>query len=254
MATVSNVPELVDKKEDGHFQPKTAKGANKEAQWFSDERRVVNQDQRLKSIIILCLPDDIIESVISCETVKDTWTNLVHNFEGPSNTKENRNIGLKLEYNTFRAKPFESLSPIYTRYKTLLNELSNDGSLQQVQSSQNELKIQKDYKTEYKKEEVFNDEEMIQVKVLMGLAGDELAVEKNHARNGEWIDITMRKVSANVVNRYISGRISLLVVHDTPGNEALHLNHYAGVWQRHPLGQLLVIIDISLGLGVISCV
>ncbi|GKC04003.1 putative reverse transcriptase domain-containing protein [Tanacetum coccineum] len=29
-----------------------------------DERRVVNQDQRLKSIIISCLPDDIIESLI----------------------------------------------------------------------------------------------------------------------------------------------------------------------------------------------
>ncbi|GJZ21842.1 hypothetical protein Tco_0558881 [Tanacetum coccineum] len=56
---------------------------------------------------------------------------------------------------------------------------------QQVQSSQNEPKIQKDYKTEYKKEEVFDDEEMTRVKVLIALTGDELAVRKNHARNGE---------------------------------------------------------------------
>nr|GEV15907.1 hypothetical protein [Tanacetum cinerariifolium] len=33
-------------------------------------------------------------------------------------------------------------------------------------------------------EEVFDDEEMIQVKVLMALADDELTVGKNHARNG----------------------------------------------------------------------
>ncbi|GJT30796.1 hypothetical protein Tco_0911071 [Tanacetum coccineum] len=44
------------------------------------------------------------------------------------------------------------------------------------------------------KEEVFDDEEMTQVNVLMALADDELVVVKNHARNGEWIDITMRKV------------------------------------------------------------
>ena len=36
-------------------------------------------------------------------------------------------MDLKLEYNTFRAKDSESLSQIYTRYKTLINELSNDG-------------------------------------------------------------------------------------------------------------------------------
>ncbi|GJT39423.1 hypothetical protein Tco_0939288 [Tanacetum coccineum] len=70
-------------------------------------------------------------------------------------------------------------------------------------------KVQKDYKAEYKKlkaklalleenpstdeEEVSDDEEVTQVKVLMVLADDELTVGKNHARNSEWIDITMRK-------------------------------------------------------------
>ncbi|GJR15462.1 retrovirus-related pol polyprotein from transposon TNT 1-94, partial [Tanacetum coccineum] len=104
-----------------------------------------------------------------------------------------------------------------------------------IQSSQNSIsqadpKVQKDYKAEYKKmkaklalleanpstsqtpktfqpknkglvaktfdwdeEEVSDDEEVTQVKVLMALADDELTVGKNHARNGEWIDITMRK-------------------------------------------------------------
>nr|GEU29550.1 retrovirus-related Pol polyprotein from transposon TNT 1-94 [Tanacetum cinerariifolium] len=44
-------------------------------------------------------------------------------------------------------------------------------------------------------EEVSNDKEKTQVKVLMALADGELSVGKNHAQNGEWIDITMKKVN-----------------------------------------------------------
>ncbi|GKB79487.1 hypothetical protein Tco_0946382 [Tanacetum coccineum] len=135
MPTISNVPQLVDKKGGSYsavaprwsIQPKTAEGANKpEAQWTLYERMVVNQDQHLKSIIISCLPDDIMESVISYETTKDTWTDLVHIFEGPFDTKVNRIMDLKLEYQTFRAKTSKTLSQTYTHYKTLLKELAND--------------------------------------------------------------------------------------------------------------------------------
>ncbi|GKC72168.1 hypothetical protein Tco_1118051 [Tanacetum coccineum] len=107
---------------------KTAEGdAKPESQWTSDERRVVIQDQRLKSIIMSCLPDDIMESVISCVSAKETWTDLVYSFKGPSDTTENRIMDLKLEYQTFRAKSTESLPQTYTCYKTLLSELANDG-------------------------------------------------------------------------------------------------------------------------------
>nr|GEX13974.1 retrovirus-related Pol polyprotein from transposon TNT 1-94 [Tanacetum cinerariifolium] len=145
MATVNDVPQLVDKKggsyaaiapklelrkcnklkkrmlcylagmepyylkciKDGPFQPKTAKGdAKPESKWTPDDRRVVVQDQRLKSIIMSCLPDDIIET---------------------------------------------------------------------------------------DEEEVFKDEEVTQVKVLIALADDELTVGKSHTRNGEWVNITLKK-------------------------------------------------------------
>nr|GEX39605.1 retrovirus-related Pol polyprotein from transposon TNT 1-94 [Tanacetum cinerariifolium] len=277
---------------DGPFQPKTAEGdAKPESQLTLDERRMVVQDQRLKSIII---------------------------FKGPSDTKENKIMDLKLEYQNFKEKSTESLSQAYTRYKTLLNELANDGvnhskheinvvfvnslpekwltfslrlrnanhtqtldladiygssaisiaffsnnviqDLQEnskdevdersskeylrdldveyqerallanskhfikrrnnfsaskgfqpkftpklIQSSPNlnsqtNPMFQKDYKAEYKKMKAklalleASPSKATQVKVLMALADDELIVGKNHARNGEWVDITMRKI------------------------------------------------------------
>ncbi|GJV38184.1 hypothetical protein Tco_1410661 [Tanacetum coccineum] len=69
--------------------------------------------------------------------------------------------------------------------------------------------LSRDYKTEYKKVKVKLALLMVgpsstqpakpfqsKIKVLMALADDEeLAVGKNHAKNGKWIDITMRKVN-----------------------------------------------------------
>nr|GEX10251.1 retrovirus-related Pol polyprotein from transposon TNT 1-94 [Tanacetum cinerariifolium] len=199
-----------------------------------------------------CLLDDIMESVISCVSAKETWTDLVHSFEGPSDTKENRIMDLKLEYQTFKAKSTESLSQTYTHCKTLLNELANDGVnlskheinvgfmnsllekcltfsqglrnanhtqtldladiyerffyednlIQRSPSSPQNLKTlqpkNKGLVSEifvWDEEEVSDDEEVTHVKVLMALADDELAVRKIHARNGEWVEITIRKVN-----------------------------------------------------------
>nr|GEY03097.1 retrovirus-related Pol polyprotein from transposon TNT 1-94 [Tanacetum cinerariifolium] len=117
---------------------KTAEGDVKlESQWTPDESRVFVQGQRLKSIIMSCLPDDVMKSVISCVSAKETWTDLVYSFEGPLDTKENRIMDLKLEYQTFRTTSTESLSQTYTRYKTLLNKLANDG----VNLSKHEINV-----------------------------------------------------------------------------------------------------------------
>nr|GEV65838.1 hypothetical protein [Tanacetum cinerariifolium] len=47
---------------------------------------------------------------------------------------------------------------------------------------------------DWDEKEVSDDEDMTQVKVLIALADDELSMGNNHSRNGEWIDITMKKV------------------------------------------------------------
>ncbi|GKB24225.1 hypothetical protein Tco_0863626 [Tanacetum coccineum] len=147
--------------------------------------------------------------------------------EGPSDTKENKIMDLKLEYQTFKGKSSETLSQTYTRYKTLVNELSNDGVIlskyeinvcfvnslfEKWQSFPQGLRNANHTQTfdladiygrfdfqensdDKDEEEVLDDEEETQVKDLTALADYELSVGKNHARNGEWIDITMKKVN-----------------------------------------------------------
>ncbi|GKC27951.1 retrovirus-related pol polyprotein from transposon TNT 1-94, partial [Tanacetum coccineum] len=271
---------------DGPFQPKTAEGdAKSESQWTLDEKGVVVQDQRLKSIIMSCLPDDIMKSVISCVLVKETWTDLVHSFEGPSDTKENMITDLKLESQTFRglrnanntqtfdrADVYErfvykdnliqrrysdtkkalittpSSTPISTAFfcnnfiqdfqensndevdertskeylkyldieyherallansKRFIKRRNNFSGQRQMKilnvtnvATKNKGLVAKTFNWDEEEvsdeEEVFDEEEVTQVKVLMALADDELTVGKSHARNGEWVDITMRKVN-----------------------------------------------------------
>ncbi|GKC57859.1 hypothetical protein Tco_1085457 [Tanacetum coccineum] len=115
--------------------------------------------------------DDIMESVISCETTKSTWINLVHSFEENSDneaderTSEEHVRDLELEFHE----------------RALLENLKYKGLVAET--------------FDWDEEEVSSDYEMTQVKVPMALVDDELAVGKNHARNGEWIDITMRMVN-----------------------------------------------------------
>nr|GEU46251.1 hypothetical protein [Tanacetum cinerariifolium] len=72
-------------------------------QWSHEDKKLVNQDKRLKSIIISCLPIDIMKSVIKCTTTKAIWTDLVLAHEGPSKTKDTKIVALRLKFNAFEA-------------------------------------------------------------------------------------------------------------------------------------------------------
>ncbi|GKC06663.1 hypothetical protein Tco_0998273 [Tanacetum coccineum] len=211
--------------------------------------------------------DDIMKSVISCETTKSTWTNLVHSFEGFVNILPEKwlsfsqglrnanhtqtldladicrrfvyedNLIYRIFLKTKKALITAPLEfPISTTFfsnnimqdfqknsddeadkrsseeylrdlelefherallmkaKLALLEasLSTSRSLKPFQTKNKGL-VAKTF--DYDEEEVSDDEEMTHVKVLMALADDELSMAKNHARNGEWIDITMKKVN-----------------------------------------------------------
>ncbi|GKB42333.1 retrovirus-related pol polyprotein from transposon TNT 1-94 [Tanacetum coccineum] len=71
------------------------------------------------------LPDDQMNSIINCLTIKSTWDDLILYHKGPSDVKESRVMDLNLCYNTFKFKEGESLTQTFTRYKALMNENTN---------------------------------------------------------------------------------------------------------------------------------
>ncbi|GJX35872.1 retrovirus-related pol polyprotein from transposon TNT 1-94, partial [Tanacetum coccineum] len=107
--------------------PMAAGQRKPETQWTPEERKASNLDQRLKSLIMSVLPDDQMNSVINCLTAKSTWDDLILYHEGPFDVKKSRVMDLKLCYNTFKFKEGESLTQTFTKYKSLMNELVNDG-------------------------------------------------------------------------------------------------------------------------------
>ncbi|GJW11783.1 hypothetical protein Tco_1577610 [Tanacetum coccineum] len=72
-------------------------------QWSNAESRLVNQDKRLKIIIISCLPNDVMKSVIKYKSAKEMWTELCLAYEGSSNTRDTKIAALRLKFNAFKA-------------------------------------------------------------------------------------------------------------------------------------------------------
>ncbi|GKF01461.1 hypothetical protein Tco_0028384, partial [Tanacetum coccineum] len=96
-------------------------------QWSHADRRLANQDKRLKSILISCLPNDVMKSVIKCTIAKAIWTDLILAYEGPSETKDTKIAALRLKFNAFKALEGEKVNGTFTRLKSLLNDLENNG-------------------------------------------------------------------------------------------------------------------------------
>ncbi|GJT57960.1 hypothetical protein Tco_0993014 [Tanacetum coccineum] len=200
MAAVNNVPRLVDKKggsyaaiapklesrkfnkwknrmicylagmepyylkciKDGPFQPKTAEGDDKpESQWTPDERKDSQENS-----------DDEVDERSSEEYLRDLDIEF-HERALLANSKH-----YKDEYKKMKAKLVLLEANPSTSHTLKTFQTKNKGLVAET--------------FDWDKEEVSDDEEVTQVKVLMALVDDELTVGKDHARNGEWIDITMR--------------------------------------------------------------
>ncbi|GJT52096.1 retrovirus-related pol polyprotein from transposon TNT 1-94 [Tanacetum coccineum] len=79
------------------------------------------------SIIISCLPNDVMKSVIKCKTAKETWNNLILAHEGPSDTRDTKIAALRLKLNAFKSLEGQKVNGTFTRLKCLLNDLENNG-------------------------------------------------------------------------------------------------------------------------------
>nr|GEW42468.1 retrovirus-related Pol polyprotein from transposon TNT 1-94 [Tanacetum cinerariifolium] len=126
-------PYLLKTLEDGPFvtMPSFSTSKNtlpkRQNQWSNAESRIANQDKRLKSIIISCLPNDVMKSVIKCKTKKEMWNDLILAHEGPYDTRDTNIAALRLKFNAFKSLEGEKVNVTFTRLKCLLNDLENNG-------------------------------------------------------------------------------------------------------------------------------
>ncbi|GJY47894.1 hypothetical protein Tco_0437850 [Tanacetum coccineum] len=122
-------PYLLKILENGPYVPKSPASTPEfflfkpQKQQSLEDRKLMNQDKRLKSIIISCLPNDIMKSVIKCTTVKFMWNDLILRHEGPSKTIDTKIETLRLKFNAFKALEGEKMQQTYTRLKILFNDL-----------------------------------------------------------------------------------------------------------------------------------
>ncbi|GJY08093.1 hypothetical protein Tco_0375147 [Tanacetum coccineum] len=73
-------------------------------------RRLANQDKRLKSIIISCLPNNTMKVVIKCANVREMRNDLILSHEGPSETRDTKIAALRLISNSFKALEGEKMA------------------------------------------------------------------------------------------------------------------------------------------------
>ncbi|GJX53122.1 retrovirus-related pol polyprotein from transposon TNT 1-94 [Tanacetum coccineum] len=122
-------PYLFEILENGVFVPKSPTSTlenvltKPQKQWSLEDIKLVNGDKRLKNIIILCLSNDIMKSVIKCTNAKSMWNDLILGHEGSFETRDTKIAALRLKFNVFKALEGEKVQQTYTRLKILLNDL-----------------------------------------------------------------------------------------------------------------------------------
>ncbi|GJZ65818.1 hypothetical protein Tco_0622514, partial [Tanacetum coccineum] len=126
-------PYLLKTLEDGPFVPMSSLYTSEnplpkcQNQWSNAESCLANEDKRLKSIIITCLPNDVMKSVIKCKRTKEMWNDLILAHEGPSDIRDTKIAALRLKSNAFKSLEGEKVHETFTRLKCLLNDLENNG-------------------------------------------------------------------------------------------------------------------------------
>nr|GEX08865.1 hypothetical protein [Tanacetum cinerariifolium] len=126
-------PYLVKTLEDRPFVPMSSLSTSenplpkRQNQWSNAKSHLVNQDKQLKSIIISCLSNDVIKSVIKCKTTKKMWNDLILAHGGPSDIKDTKIAALRLKFNAFKSLEVQKINKTFTTLKCLLNDLEKNG-------------------------------------------------------------------------------------------------------------------------------
>nr|GEV22983.1 RNA-directed DNA polymerase, eukaryota [Tanacetum cinerariifolium] len=112
----------------------------KEVEDYLKTYSLAGMDISLKSIIISCLPNGVMKSVIKCATAKAMWSDLILAHEGSSDTRDTKIVALRIKFNAFKAFEGEKVNGTFTRLKYLLNDLENNGvSISQTKDSDSDV-------------------------------------------------------------------------------------------------------------------
>ena len=104
-------------------------------EWTSEEKIDVLKDAKVKNILHNSLDEVLSNRVITCKTAKEILDALEVQCQGTKAIKKNRRALLIQEYEQFEAKADESLTEVYDRFLSLLNELSMIGKVYDYEDS-----------------------------------------------------------------------------------------------------------------------
>ena len=109
--------------------------AKDKLEWTPEEKIDVLKDAKVKNILHNSLDEVLSNRVITCKTTKEIWDALEVQCQGTKAIKKNRRALLIQEYEQFEAKADESLTEVYDRFLSLLNELSLFGKVYDYEDS-----------------------------------------------------------------------------------------------------------------------
>ncbi|GJY22237.1 hypothetical protein Tco_0394803, partial [Tanacetum coccineum] len=121
-------PYLLKILENGPFMPKSSLSSSTyilhkpQKQWSHEDRRLDNQDKRLKSIIKSCLLNDVMKSIIKCITTKAIWIDLIIAHKGQSDTRDTKIAALRLKFNAFKGLEGKKVNGTFTRKWLSMNQ------------------------------------------------------------------------------------------------------------------------------------
>ncbi|XP_074374229.1 uncharacterized protein LOC141714618 [Apium graveolens] len=105
------------------------------SKWSDPEKAAMFKDAKVRNILHNSLNNVMSNRVISCKTTKEIWDALETQCQGMMAIKKNRRAVLVQEYEQFDAKADKSITDIYDRFLTLLNDLSLVGKEYEIEDS-----------------------------------------------------------------------------------------------------------------------
>ena len=142
-------PDFLDRIHDGPHEPKKLVPAavvdgttvpehyvaKDKFEWTQEEKADVLKDAKVKNILHNSLDVVLSNRVIICKTAKEIWDALEVQCQGTKAIEKKKRALLIQEYKQFEAKTDESLTEVYDRFLSLLNELSLVGKVYDFEDS-----------------------------------------------------------------------------------------------------------------------